>query len=126
MNSSLSNRGRVLSHISLVCGPILGGLRFRRPSSIVFSPRSIDPVFFVYRVNPADDPSTTAMMVSCKAVGPGVSGGEAGGGVDEESGAGVDMVMRLVVVDRTEADRFVSSKNLGVNWEDTNSLKKEL
>jgi hypothetical protein len=100
MNSSLSNRGRVLSHISFVCGPTLGGLRFRWFSSIVFSPRSIDPVFFVYRVNPADDPSTTAMMVICNAVGPGVSGGEVGGGVDEDSGVGmgVDMVVGFVGV----------------------------
>jgi hypothetical protein len=94
---------RVLSHISLVCGPILGGFLRRRPSSIVFIPRSIDPVFFVYRVNPADDPSTRAAMVSCKAVGPGTSGEEAGGGVDEGSDVDMVMLMCLVMVDRTEA-----------------------
>jgi hypothetical protein len=52
------------------------------------------------------------MMVSCKAVGPGVStGDEAGGGVDEESGAGVDMVMGSLVVDRTEVDSSAKDTN---------------
>jgi hypothetical protein len=42
-------------------------------------------------------------MVSCKAVGPGTSGEEAGGGVDEGSDVDMVMLMCLVMVDRTEA-----------------------
>jgi hypothetical protein len=50
-------------------------------------------------------------MVSCKAVGPGVStGDEAGGGVDEESGAGVDMVMGGVGGGRSYRSRFLSKR----------------
>jgi hypothetical protein len=64
------------------------------------------------------------MMVSCKAVGPGVSG-EAGGGVDDDSGAGVVMVMGFVVADRTEADSY-QQKSYGVYRRYEQSLEKEL
>jgi hypothetical protein len=83
----------------------LGGFRRSLLSSIVLIVRSIDPVLFVYIVIAADDPSTRAAMDSCKAVGPGVSGGEEeGGGVFDEGDSDVDMVlMGMLLVDLTNA-----------------------
>jgi hypothetical protein len=68
MNSSLSNRGLSFSHSALLGGPYIGGRFFIWFAFIVSIVRNILPVLRVYKVKPADEPSTSTAMANCKPV----------------------------------------------------------